>query len=447
MAGETRGKPVDVKAQPSAILEGLDERLRGEVRGVFPFETVVDEGTDLHDPDWDVLLIQKSWITRSPSLFTVAFGETLAFGVRLWPPLEERTPEMEAASGGCNVTYGSTTEARDLYVPDALPDGVARLVHSDLIPGFNAGQPKRRLRILKGAHSFSNTAPAVQNPDWYLDPFLIASDDAVLAGRVRRQGQDGRDGELWLLPEWVPNPRAWVQAAWRAWYEAFPDRIPKPPDWSDSPTWHTPEEAKVTAKVNAVLDEKRRVLANLAESAEALEKEFVKAREAAEAGPRRMLSAQGEDLVTAVQGVLEDLGFEVQNMDLIREVGDRREDLRVRDADDYEAIAEVRGYKGGAQSNDLQRIGRFEALYAMETGHLPSARWYIANELLNQDPGTRPKVLLASKPDDVRAWGEDSGVLISSVALYRLWQKVMSEEIDKDEARRMLRDSRGQFAV
>jgi hypothetical protein len=44
-----------------------------------------------------------------------------------------------------------------------------------------------------------------------------------------------------------------------------------------------------------------------------------------------MLNARGHDLVTAVQAVFEDLGFKVQNMDLIREEGDHREDLRIRD--------------------------------------------------------------------------------------------------------------------
>jgi hypothetical protein len=34
-----------------------------------------------------------------------------------------------------------------------------------------------------------------------------------------------------------------------------------------------------------------------------------------------MLNARGHDLVTAVQAVFEDLGFKVQNMDLIPEDG------------------------------------------------------------------------------------------------------------------------------
>jgi hypothetical protein len=62
-------------------------------------------------------------------------------------------------------------------------------------------------------------------------------------------------------------------------------------------------------------------------------------------------------------------------------------------------------------------------MYQLEMGRLPSAQWYIANELLTQDPGMRPLVLLASKRDEVREFGENPGALISSVAMYQLWQK------------------------
>jgi hypothetical protein len=75
---------------------------------------------------------------------------------------------------------------------------------------------------------------------------------------------------------------------------------------------------------------------------------------------------------------------------------------------------------------------------------------YIANELLNEDPGTPPTILLASKPEEVGEFGENPGAVISSVALYRLWQKLAEDharEIDKDKARSMLRDCRGQFIV
>lgn len=445
MSGETRGKPVDVKPRPRAVLEALSDDLGQAIEGVFPYEDVADPDTELHDADWDVLITAADTLRRSPSLFTIAFDMWMVTDVQCWPPEAERTADMKAVAARQQIRAVGPSPARDLVVPDGLASDIERLVRSDLIPGFDNGQPKTALQVQeRDPGGFTGRG---SHPEWFLDPFLFASDGSILAGRVRLRDSNGLEAECWLLPSWVANPRGWVRAAWRAWHEAYPARIPAPPDWSDSETWHTPEEANIAAKVREVLDEKRRLLADLAERADTLAKDFVKAREAAEAGPRRVLSAQGDDLVTAVQAVLEDLGFEVQNMDLTRVEGDRREDLRVRDANDYEAIVEVRGYKGGAQSNDLLRIGRFEALYALETGHLPSARWYIANELLNQDPGTRPTVLLASKPDDVRDFGENSGALISSVALYRLWQETMSGEIDKDEARRMLRDSRGHFTV
>jgi hypothetical protein len=446
MSGEIRAKPVDVKPKPRALLEGLDGVIREQVQGIFPFWTDVAPSDGVHDDDWDVLVTSTEYaVGRSAGLFVVAFGATSVDSV--YPLSADAVPEGGSASRRVNAV--GQTNARDLYIPAGLPDAIERLVRSDLLAGFNTGMPRTSLEVQKRSPDYG----FIPDPEGrlFLDPFLYASDGSVLAGRVRRisreQGKEDREGECWLLPSWVSLAGDWVKAAWRLWHEAVPWRLPAPPDWSDSEIWHTPEEAKIAADAKAVLDEKRRVLADLAEQANALGQEFAKAREAAEAGPRRVLSAQSDDLVAAVQQVLQDLGFEVQNMDLIRKEGDRREDLRIRDANDYEAIAEVRGYKGGAQSNDLLRISRFTNLYVQETGHLPSAQWYIANELLNQDPGTRPTLLLESKPDDVREFGENPGAVISSVALYRLWQRTMSGEINEDEARRMLRDCRGQFTL
>jgi hypothetical protein len=446
MLGQTRGKPVDVKPRPRAILE-LSDDMGPAVEGVFPYEDVADSQTKLHDADWDVLITDTGWLGRSPSLFTIAFDIGTVPDVECWAAEAGRTAQMTSVKLRHQVQAVGPSPARDLIVPDGLPSEIERLVRADLIPGFENDQPKTILQVQQQDPGRLIGSYPEAHPEQFLDPFLCTSDGSVLAGRVRRRAINGLEGECWLLPSWIANPGEWVRAAWSAWHTAYPTRIPAPPDWSDSETWHTPKEAKVAAQVKVLLDEKRRLLTDLAEQADALEIEFVKARKEADAGPRRVLSAQAEDLVTAVQGLLEDLGFEVQNMDLTREQGDRREDLRVRDEDAFEAIAEVRGYKGGAQSNDLLRIGRFSSLYGLETGHLPSAQWYIANELLNQDPGTRPPVLLASKPDEVREFGENPGAVISSVALYRLWQKTISGEVDKDEARKMLRDCRGQFTI
>jgi len=442
MSGESLGEPVDVKRKPRALLEGLGDVIREQVEGLFPFEMHVDASDEMHDDDWDVMVTATEHaIRRSPRLFVVAFGATSVDSLQPWQLGTEPNGTLQGRADAQGLS-----KARDLSIPAGLPADVERLVRRDLVPGFERGQPRVpwQAKKLIPQHGY-----VPESDGLFLDAFLYASDGSVLAGRVRRNRsqriKDERFGECWLLPSWVSQPREWVRAAWGTWHQADPSRIPPPPDWADSSSWYTPAEAEIALRGHAVAEKKQQVIAELEAEANAIDDEFVAARMKAEVGPRRVLTAQGDDLVAAVQQVLEDMGFEVDNMDLVFDEGDRREDLRVRDAEGYEAIAEVRGYKGGAQSNDLLRIGRFAMRYQQEKGCAPSAQWYVVNEFLNDDPGTRPTVALASKPDDVREFGENPGAVISSVTLYRLWQQVMSGLLTKEEARKLLRDCRGQF--
>lgn len=446
MSGLNRGKPVDVKPRPRALLEDLDEEKQTAVSGLFPFEMAVSFIDRTFDSDWDVLITgQPGEVGRSAGLFVVAFGAERATSLL---PLDGRNPEN--AADPRRVQWMGTSAARDLFIPAGLPDVIEALVRKDLLAGFEQGGRSRRyLRVQRGDRMVGWLDE--KNQTDYLDPFLTASDGSVLAGRVRRApteaGQEGALSECWLLPGWVAHPEEWVKTAWKCWAEAAPKRIPAPPAWADSAEWHTPDEARIAG-------ERARLKAALVEAFEefksadgALAHAFDEAKKSAEDGPRRVLQTQSGDLVTAVQALLNDLGFAVQDMDLVHPEGDRREDLRIGDEGDYEAIAEVRGYGRGAQSNDLLRLGRFAGLYQQETGKRPSAQWYIVNEFLKDDPGTRPSRPLASKPDDVREFGENPGIVISTVALYRLWQRVAVGSMSKEEARQQLKECRGYFEL
>ncbi len=114
-----------------------------------------------------------------------------------------------------------------------------------------------------------------------------------------------------------------------------------------------------------------------------------------DAGGRRPLTRQGDTLVDAVATTLRDLGFGVQIVDdeLAANTA-KREDLRVYQAGDgWEALAAVRGYKGGASLNDLLRIERFVGLFLADEHRRPAAVWYVVNQFLTTDPDTRPKPL------------------------------------------------------
>jgi hypothetical protein len=175
------------------------------------------------------------------------------------------------------------------------------------------------------------------------------------------------------------------------------------------------------------------------------EAEFVRANR----HERGLLTAQGDDLVDAVRACLEEIGFHVVNVDQeIATKGDRREDLRISDHDrpDWVAIAEVRGYKRGAQLNDLLRISRFVARYVQEAGRMPDASWYIVNHNMDQDPSIRPTPL-ASNPTEVTTFVDGNGLIIDTRFLFKKLMEVRSGLIESRDLRLALISGTGVIDV
>jgi hypothetical protein len=128
--------------------------------------------------------------------------------------------------------------------------------------------------------------------------------------------------------------------------------------------------------------------------------------------------------------------------------GDRREDLRVATSDKpgWTALVEVRGYKRGAQVNDLQRIGRFRRRYLQETGRDSDRVWYIVNQFLKDDPAGRSAVFQFNEPD-LATFAEDDGLVIDTVQLFSISRAVQLQEIDSALARNSLINATGRFEV
>jgi hypothetical protein len=95
--------------------------------------------------------------------------------------------------------------------------------------------------------------------------------------------------------------------------------------------------------------------------------------------------------------VVEQIGFEVEARDELVQPGmPRLEDLRVRSlSDDSEwiALAEGKRYTGGVSVNDLLKLGRFVKNFHQETNRYSPRTWYLANQLVGRDPGSRPPIL------------------------------------------------------
>jgi hypothetical protein len=281
---------------------------------------------------------------------------------------------------------------------------------------------------------------AVENKG-QLVPFLTDGDGLVLAGGFARPGDLA---ETWCLPGGVDTP-AWVAVAIEHWHASAPDRFPRRADWLTRPEWITPSER---AAIQAAEDHDatlRHYLEQHQRRAVELATNLTDAQGAATEGARRLLTRQGDHLVAAVAQTLIDIGFGVQHMDpLTAEKGAKLEDLRVS-VDGWEALAEVRGYRGGAQLNDMLRVGRFVARFAAENGRLPRATWYVVNQFIDRDPDTRDRPL-ASNPEEVATFAESSGLIIDTRDLFRLWSAAIGGELTHEEARLLLVNARGMFA-
>jgi len=188
------------------------------------------------------------------------------------------------------------------------------------------------------------------------------------------------------------------------------------------------------------------IFAELDERQQRLEAELTEAKRSADAHERRLLTAKGDDVVRVAAECFSDLGFDVANMDEVYPEGDRREDLQVtvRETPEWIVLVEVRSYRGGAQSRDLLRIGRFSKRYLRDNGKDADALWYVVNQFNEDNPALRQPVLASNEPE-LEEFANDGGVAIDTADLFRLWMAVRDGRLTAEEARSRLIQARGRF--
>ena len=149
---------------------------------------------------------------------------------------------------------------------------------------------------------------------------------------------------------------AWLRAFLADIHEVDPVRVPHaPPRLARPSDWYTPQEARLERRLSQITDE----INQLEIEREQVKTELDSAIEQADIGIRRCIWDDGEELVNAVAQVLEDLGFVVRHMDPEKVQGQlKREDLRLThaDLDNWEAMAEVKGYPNGTKTSDSRQI-------------------------------------------------------------------------------------------
>jgi hypothetical protein len=209
--------------------------------------------------------------------------------------------------------------------------------------------------------------------------------------------------------------------------------------------WRTPAENRTADELDTLSARRASILADLDKRQEQLEAELMEAKQSAETNERRLLTAQSDDLVSAVAECLSDLGFEVMKMDEVH-TDERLEDLRViSPGQGWTALAEIKGYGGGAKSNDLLKFGRYWIRYLREEDKEPDASWYIVNQFLENDPDTRRPILSGNETALSIFEADYHGLAIDTADLFRMWMAVKDGRLPAEEARSRLMQASGRF--
>ena len=239
-----------------------------------------------------------------------------------------------------------------------------------------------------------------------------------------------------LLPR-AASLVAWFRAFLCDLHESDPIRVPQaPPRLSQPSDWYTTQEkaladriSQIESEFECLSSEKDQLQQNLAAEGERADREI-----------RRVLWADGEDLVAAVRDVLTDIGFAVRDMDAeLRQDEPKREDLRLtlQDVPDWEAIVEVKGYPGGTKTNDARQIRDHRDHYIGEEGRAPDLTVWLSNSYRTVDPSSRPA------PDqNVSDAAEIAGAVhVLASDLYRQWALVAASSLDAETVVQSLKNA------
>ncbi|MGK8490429.1 hypothetical protein [Nocardia asiatica] len=420
---------------PRVLFQGIasEAPILDEVKKYAGHVGTYNHGVGVRWESWDVVISGGEPVLASP------YPKVRVIQVGGPPVGQQRfgVPLSSGPDGGMMRGYKFepafervSVRGSELVIPDDLDPDWRELAKTTLLP-LLATEPLPRT-------GFRRWEDADQ-PRGYVMPLITDLDGAVLA--MRYQPPVGPLDCLYL-PHAIEDLTPWVLAAFRAWAESAPDIFPSEPEWTSDRHWMTTGELNAHEEVSSLRSAMRQAMADMQAKLDEAETRLQEVRAAAHDAERLLLTGTGAPLVTAVHDALVRLGFAVLDMDATG-AREKREDLRVSDGD-WVAICEVKGYGKGASTTDLLKIGRFESLFTRETGDLPDAKWYVANQFRDRNPSTR-QPMLKGQDDSVEEFASESGLVLDTRELFQLDKAVASGRLGKDEARRILREAKGRF--
>ncbi len=296
---------------------------------------------------------------------------------------------------------------------------------------------------------------------WQCSESPPATSDQSSRPKEREKGQENSPSPLaviyWRehtnlavasLPHSMFSQYEWVELLSLHWSQSDRESFPPFGDWTKSPEWMLSEETTLLERINTLQQQKLSTSEEIDQQIHRLSQDFTHAALAANQGPRRLLTAQNDELVEEVKSVFAEIGFTVEVVDELLDASlPKREYLRLRLPNDisWEAI-EVRGYgKSAGKTSDLYRLGRFANLFQQEKGRPPDKQIYVVNGQLDiRNPSHRQEPL-ASAEEDIEVFSKNNGVVISTTDLFRVLQTL--DKLDVAGVRDSIINTVGRSAI
>ena len=426
------------RARPRLLVVGddLPTGLAEHLSALVPTIRFVSPGDEIwtvRQLEFDAAVLWSCFTRLEEHMCVVQFSDGKSWGGNIRSPNGQA--HFEVRESGVSVST-------EFVIPDEVPRAVEQLVESDLLPRVIASD------TLPHVFDLVHTAGAQPGPSdrsLIYRGFLQDADGLNIAGRYTRP----TNAEWWCVPSIVSHPERWVAAALEEWRSLECGRFPALGDWRLNAGWQTVEELSLAGVLDVVLAEGAAAERAHNERLAGITAEQQVARQQADEGERRLLTAAGDDLVAEVMATLAEFGLSVVDVDATSATkGDKLEDLRIADPllPGWIALAEVRSYAGGAQLKDLFRISRFDARFALAADRLPDRLWYVVNHFSGTDPHSRPMPLSAS-PGEVAAFADNRGLVVDTRDLFRLRVWVRQSPDRRERVRRLLRESTGVLDV
>jgi hypothetical protein len=304
---------VGVQPHPRLLISGFDQQAAEAISSLVPTSRIVADLDAVEQIESDAI-IQRGPLPQNvePHLHALVFATE---------PVKCYFGMILTDNGRAFVNYSGASRASEFELVGGLPPKLAKLVKQNLAPLAR----KQSEHGYLGTHMSSLSPGRLVTAPSAISPWIWDSRKQILAGRFVREGGQA---DCWCVPSYILDPVPWVEAALDAWGDKDLVRFPPRSKWWVRPAWQTAQERQLVTALESLEEQRDRVMTDLDTREHELGSDLAGERTRADEHERLLLTGQGTALVSAVSSALQDIGFAVQDMDMVWPEGDKREDLR-----------------------------------------------------------------------------------------------------------------------